>query len=60
MGHSRTEPGGDAAKIAEETAIKGGERTTGEGELGSTVVREEGVGMLKERDQDQPVVDPAI
>jgi hypothetical protein len=58
MGHSRTKPGGDAAKIAEETAVKSSKRTTGESELGSAIVWDEGISVLEERNQDQPVIDP--
>jgi hypothetical protein len=60
VGHSCTKPGRDATKIAEETAVESGERTTGESELRGAVVGKDGVGMLEERDQDQPVVDPMI
>jgi hypothetical protein len=46
MGHSCAEPGRDAAQVAEQAAVEGGEGTTGEGELGGTVMGNEGVSVL--------------
>ena len=55
-----TDPAHDAAKVAEEVAVQSREGAAREGELARTVVWEEGVGVLQERDQDEPVVDPAV
>lgn len=53
-----TNPGHDLATVTEEVTVEGSKSTTGEGELRSTVVGEKGVGVLEERDQYQPMVDP--
>lgn len=58
VGGAGTDPAHEAAEVAEQVTIERGKRTAGEGELGGTVVRNNGVSVLKERDQDQPVVDP--
>jgi len=58
MGDCRTQPRWDATQITKELTVKRREGTTGEGELGGTVVGKEGVGMLEECNQDQPVIDP--
>ena len=52
------DPAHEAAKVAEEAAVEGRERAALEGELALAVVRQEGVGVLEEGDQDEPVVDP--
>lgn len=54
------DPAHDAAEVAKKVSVEGGESTTGESELVSTVVGEERVGVLEERDQDKPVVDPEV
>ena len=51
-------PTHDTAKVTQKATVKRGQSTTGEVELRRTVVRENGIGMLQERDQYQPVVDP--
>ena len=56
-GH-RTEPGHDTAKVAEEAPVKRSKGTARERELGSTVVGQNGVGVLEEGDEDKPVVYP--
>lgn len=53
-----TDPCTDRAEIAKEVAIESGKRATSEGELWGTVVGKERVGVLKESDQHEPVVDP--
>lgn len=53
-----SDPAHETTKVTEEVAIKGGESTTGEGELWCAVVGKQRVGVLEERDQDEPVVDP--
>lgn len=58
MGDCRTQPRRDATQITEELAVKCREGTTGEGELGGTVVGKEGIGMLQECNHDQPMIDP--
>lgn len=54
------DPAHDAAEVAKKVSVEGGESTTGESKLVSTVVGEERVGVLEERDQDKPVVDPEV
>jgi hypothetical protein len=44
----------------EQGTINGSEGTTGEGELGSTVMGNEGVGVLEESDEDEPRVNPEV
>ena len=58
VGSMSSEPSEEAATTSKKVAIKGSKGTTGEGELGRTVVGEDRVGVLKESDQDKPVVDP--
>lgn len=58
VGGEGSNPGHEGSKLAKEFAIHGGESTTGESELSGTVMREQRVGVLKERDQYEPVVDP--
>lgn len=54
----RADPAHDAAAVAEEVAVERRKRTTGERELGGTVVGQERVGVLEEGDEHQPVVNP--
>ena len=60
VGGGGTDPAHDAAEVTEEVAVKSGQGSTGEGELGGTVVGQQGVGVLQESDQDEPVVDPGM
>lgn len=53
-----TDPTHDLATVTEEITVESSKGTTREGELGSTVVRQNGVSVLKEGDQDKPVVNP--
>ncbi len=53
-----TDPTHDLATVTEEVTVESSKGTTREGELGSTVVRQNGVSVLKEGDQDKPVVNP--
>ena len=53
-----TEPCHKASTVTEKLAVQSGKSTTGEVELGSTVVGEQGVSVLQEGDKDEPVVDP--
>ena len=55
-----TDPTHDAAKTTEQVTVKSRQSTTGEGELGGTVVGKERVGVLKEGDENEPVVYPTI
>lgn len=48
----------DSSTIAKKLTVKCRECTTGEGKFRSAVVGEKRVGVLEERDQDEPVVDP--
>ena len=60
MCRERAEPGTDGTKVAKEGTVERRERTTRERELGCAVVWEEGVGVLEEGDEDQPVVRPEV
>lgn len=69
MGLADTVHGGShdpSAELAEEAvtthkrSVKGGESATGEGEGRGLIVREHGVGVLEEGDEDEPVVDPEV
>ena len=55
-----TDPAHEAAEVTQKAAVQSGKSSASEGELRSTVVREERVGVLQEGDQNQPVVDPTI
>lgn len=58
VGGSSTNPTHDAAEIAKKVTVEGSQSAAREGELGCTVVGENGVGVLEERDHDEPVVHP--
>jgi len=53
-----TKPAHQLAAIAHQVAIQGGQSTTGKRELGKAVMGDEGIGVLQECDQHQPVIDP--
>lgn len=53
-----TNPAHNLAAVTEEVTVESGKSTTREGKLGSAVVGEERVCMLKEGNQDKPVVNP--
>jgi len=55
-----TEPAEEWTGATEKRAVEGGERTTLEIECGAAVVREVGVSVLEEGDQNEPVVDPEV
>ena len=55
-----TKPAEEGTSATEKRAVEGGEGTTLEVERGATVVREVGVGVLEEGDQNEPVVDPEV
>ena len=59
MSGRSTNPAHKAAEAAEKIAVKGRQSTTREGELGCTVVGKERVGVLKECDEDKPMVYPS-
>ena len=52
------DPAHHAAEISQEAAVESRERTAGEGEFGSAIVGKQGVGVLQEGDQDDPVIYP--
>lgn len=54
-----TNPGHDLATVTEEMTIESGKSSTLKVELRSTIMGEQGISVLKERDQDEPVVNPA-
>ena len=58
MGAGCGDPGHDRSKATKEVTVIGRQGTPRESELGSTIVREEGVGMLQESDQHEPVINP--
>ena len=58
VGTGGSDPGHDGSKAAKEVAIIGRQSATGEGELAGAIMRKEGVGVLQEGDQHEPVVNP--
>ena len=58
VGAGGGDPGHDRSEVTKEVTIVSRQGTTGESELVSTVVGEEGVGMLQESDQHEPMVNP--
>jgi len=58
VGACGSDPGHDGSEATEEVTIVSRQGTAREGELVSTIVREEGVGVLQESDHHEPVVDP--
>lgn len=52
VGAGSSNPGHDGSKVTKEITIIGRQGTTGESELAGTIMREEGVGVLQESDQD--------
>lgn len=57
---SRSDPPSNFTQPSKQLSIHRRERTTGERECTLTVVREEGVCVLEEGDEDEPVVDPEV
>jgi len=55
-----TEPSEEWTGATEKRAVEGGERPTLEVECRAAVVREVGVRVLEEGDQNEPVVDPEV
>jgi hypothetical protein len=51
-------PTHDLSTVTQKVAVERSQSATRECELRRTVVRENGIGMLQECDQHQPVVDP--
>ena len=60
VGGACADPAHDGPKAAKKVAVESCKSATGEGEFAGTVVREKGVGVLEECDQDEPVVDPKV
>jgi len=58
VGAGGSDPGHERSKVTKEITVIGGQGTAGESELSWTIMREEGVGVLQESDQHEPVVDP--
>lgn len=58
VGSMSTKPSHKAATVTQEATVKGGEGTTGEGELRCAVVGKKWVGVLKESDENKPMIDP--
>ena len=58
MGESSCQPSHHRTQIPQKAPIVRRQRASREGELVRTVVWEEGIGVLEEGDQDDPVVDP--
>ena len=53
-------PSHDLATVTQKAAVERSQSATRESKLWRTVVRENGIGVLQERDQHQPVVHPEI
>ena len=60
MRETTTEPAEEWTGATEKRAVDGGDCTTLEVECGTAIVREVGVSVLEEGDQNEPVVDPEI
>jgi hypothetical protein len=58
VGGVLSKPAHHAAQVAEEATVERGKGTTSESELRGAVMREERIGVLQERDQNEPVVHP--
>lgn len=58
VGAGSSDPGHDRPEVAKEVTIISRQGSTGESELASPIVRDEGVGVLQESDQHEPVIDP--
>ena len=58
MGERCRQPSHNGAQVAQKVPVVRRQRASWEGELAGTVVREEGIGVLEEGDQNDPVVDP--
>ena len=58
VGSVGPKPAHNRTKISEEVAIQRAQRAAGEVVCFRAVVREQGIGMLQEGDQDKPVIDP--
>ena len=53
-------PSHNTSIVAEKAAVQRSNRSTGKVEFWGTIMRKEGVGMLQEGDQHQPMVDPTV
>jgi hypothetical protein len=60
MGSMGTDPAHDTAKVAENVTVERSKSTTRECKLWGTVMRKERGGVLKEGNQDEPVVYPRV
>ena len=58
MGSMGADPAHNGTKVSEQAAVQSSEGTTLEVELLGTVMGKEGIGVLQEGDQYEPVVDP--
>ena len=58
MGYSCTNPTHECTAVTKEITIKGSKSTTNKSKLRATVVREQRIGVLKESDENKPVVHP--
>ena len=54
----RSNPPHDLTAVTEKVSVQSRQGTPRKGELGSSVMRKERIGMLQESDEYQPVVDP--
>jgi len=60
IGSMSSEPTHNGTKVSHHAAIHGGQRSTCESEFSSAVMGKDGVGVLEEGDEDEPVVDPTF
>jgi len=60
MGAGSSDPSHDRSEVTKEVTIVSRQGTTRESELAGTIVREEGVGVLQESDQHEPVINPEV
>jgi hypothetical protein len=58
MGASRPNPCHEATKVTQKVTVQGAKSTSDECKLGGAIVRQERIGVLKEGDENQPMVHP--
>jgi len=60
IGCMGTDSSHGTSEVTQKAAVESSEGTASKGEFRSTVVGQEGIGVLQEGDENKPVVDPEI
>jgi len=60
VGAGGSDPGHDRPEVTKEVTVISRQGTTSESELAGAIMREEGIGVLQESDQHEPMIDPEI